>query len=75
VSDSQSLPPAETTGCDACRYKNIPAWGALHDAFPNATWYICIDDDTYWFMQPFREFIAGFNADEPLYLGHSIDYL
>lgn len=65
-----------TTPCHADRrYKNVPGWGALYDAFPNATWYICIDDDAYWFMKPFRDYIAGFNPEEPLFLGHSYDYL
>lgn len=52
------------------RYKNIPGWRALRDAFPAAKWYVSIDDDTYWLMDNFRRFIARFDPDVPQYLGN-----
>lgn len=58
----------------SCRYKNIPGWGALHDAFPRASWYISIDDDAYWIMENFRDFIHKFDPDKPKYMGNPYSF-
>ncbi len=58
----------------SCRYKNIPGWGALHDAFPGASWYISIDDDAYWIMENFLDFIHKFDPDKPVYMGNPYSF-
>ena len=56
------------------RFKNVPGWGALHEAFPTAAWYIAIDDDAYWVQSSFRSFISHFDPDQPHYLGNPFGF-
>jgi len=52
-------------------YKNIPAFKLLYDTFPNAKWYMMVDDDTYVFLSNLKKRLSFYNPDEKLYLGES----
>lgn len=53
----------------ACRYKGFSGWTIVHQRFPNAKFYVCVDDDTYIFVaelwrisrqwRPNQSFIRG----------------
>jgi len=52
-------------------YKNIPAFKLLYDTYPNAKWYMMVDDDTYVFLSNLKKRLSFYNPDEKLYLGAS----
>ncbi|KAL6633164.1 hypothetical protein U3516DRAFT_617341 [Neocallimastix sp. 'constans'] len=52
-------------------YKNIPAFKLLYDTYPNAEWYMMVDDDTYVFLSNLKKRLSFYNPNEKLYLGAS----
>jgi len=52
-------------------YKNIPAFKLLYDTYPNAKWYMMVDDDTYVFLSNLKKRLSYYNPDDKLYLGAS----
>ncbi|ORX43262.1 hypothetical protein BCR36DRAFT_415674 [Piromyces finnis] len=50
-------------------YKNIPAFKLLYDTYPNAKWYVMVDDDTYVFLSNLKKRLSFYDPDEKLYLG------
>jgi len=52
-------------------YKNIPAFKLLYDTYPNAKWYMMVDDDTYVFLSNLKKRLSFYDPEEKLYLGLS----
>lgn len=56
--------------------KNLPGLETLYRTFPNADWYIMIDDDTFIFLDNLARFLleqsSGISSpqDVPLYFGN-----
>ena len=50
-------------------HKNLPAYRLLYDTYPNAQWYMMIDDDTYVFMDNLVDSLSKFDPNEDHYLG------
>lgn len=49
--------------------KNIPALAELWNRFPDASWYILVDDDTYISMPMLAEHLSKWDPAEPKYIG------
>lgn len=52
-------------------YKNIPGFKLLYEKFPQAKWYMMVDDDTYVFLSNLKKRLSFYNSDEKLFLGLS----
>ncbi|KAJ3386734.1 hypothetical protein HDU92_002323 [Lobulomyces angularis] len=63
-------PPGEKNlGWKLDAHKNLPGFVKLYTKFPNAKWYIMIDDDTYLFMSNLDAVLDQFNSEEEHYFG------
>jgi len=49
--------------------KNLPALHLLKTTFPNAKWYILLDDDTYLFLDNFARYTQLSSPATPVYTG------
>jgi hypothetical protein len=55
-------------------HKNLPGLRVLYDSYPEAEWFIMIDDDTYLFMNNLETLLTKKKLDpnEPWLLGHNM---
>jgi hypothetical protein len=60
-----------SVGWKSDAHKNFPGFRSLRNTFPNASWYIMIDDDTYLYMANLDKFLSGYDATKPFYIGSS----
>lgn len=67
--DAEVVPDEESIGWKADAHKNFPGFQELYTQFPNASWYIMIDDDTYLYMEYLDEYLSKFNPLKPYYIG------
>lgn len=51
------------------RYKGIPAWTFVDQEFPGAKYYICVDDDTYYFLGVLRRIARHWNSSQSFISG------
>ncbi|KAJ1560649.1 hypothetical protein HK405_006386, partial [Cladochytrium tenue] len=51
-------------------HKNLPGIRLLRERFPDADWYLMIDDDTYVFLDNLMDFVATRDPAVPLYTGN-----
>jgi len=52
-------------------YKNVPGFKLLYETYPNAKWYMMVDDDTYVFLSNLKQRLSYLDPEEKLYLGES----
>lgn len=52
-------------------HKNLPGFRILREKFPDAKWYIMLDDDTYLLKNNLAHFLKDFDHDEEHYFGLS----
>jgi len=74
-STSSFMPKGEwfdKSGWSGDKDKNLPAFHLLRSTFPNAKWYILLDDDTYLFLDNFAHYITPRpHSTVPMYTGKS----
>lgn len=68
VADSV-VPDEGSDGWKADAHKNLPGFKVLHDRFPNADWYLMIDDDTYLFKENLKALLSQYDPSLPHYIG------
>ncbi|KAJ1555098.1 hypothetical protein HK405_003255, partial [Cladochytrium tenue] len=59
-----------STGWKLDAHKNLPGIRLLRERFPDANWYLMIDDDTYVFLDNLMDFVATRDPAVPLYTGN-----
>jgi hypothetical protein len=69
------IPDQNSKGWKSDAKKNIPGYKVLYEKFPNADWYIMIDDDTYLFMDNLKEKLDQYNPLDPVYLGAPTNFI
>ncbi|KAI8905174.1 hypothetical protein EDD86DRAFT_182583, partial [Gorgonomyces haynaldii] len=67
--DKEVIPDESSLGWKADAHKNMPGYRELYNRFPNADWYVMIDDDTYVFMDNLDERLSQFDPSQPIYIG------
>jgi hypothetical protein len=72
---SQIIPDEDSAGWKADAHKNLPGFKQLYKHFPNADWYIMIDDDTYVFKTNLKRTLSKYNPNLPFYLGSSTSFI
>ncbi|KAJ3365720.1 hypothetical protein HDU91_002088 [Kappamyces sp. JEL0680] len=65
----QSVPNEESKGWLADAHKNLPGFRELFRRFPEAKWYMMVDDDSYVFLDNLDSFLQDFNSSLPYYFG------
>ncbi|KAJ3262026.1 hypothetical protein HK103_003869 [Boothiomyces macroporosus] len=63
------VPDEASEGWKSDAHKNLPGFRQLYEHYPNADWYVMIDDDTYVFMENLHFRLAHFKPDKPYYFG------
>ncbi|KAJ3272991.1 hypothetical protein HDV01_004897 [Terramyces sp. JEL0728] len=63
------VPDEASEGWKSDAHKNLPGFRQLYQHYPNADWYIMIDDDTYVFMENLHFRLAHFKPEKPYYFG------
>lgn len=66
---AEVTPDEDSTGWLADAHKNLPGFKEMWNRFPDASWYLMIDDDTYIFMDHLDNFLSQFDPKLPHYLG------
>ncbi|KAJ1555106.1 hypothetical protein HK405_003222 [Cladochytrium tenue] len=60
---------ASSIGWQRDAHKNLPGLRVLHDRFPEADWYLMIDDDSYVFLDNLLGYLDTQDPAVPLYMG------
>jgi hypothetical protein len=55
-------------------HKNLPGFKLLYDQFPDKSWYVMIDDDTYILMDALQQKLKHFNPNEPYFFGNYMHF-
>lgn len=66
---AEVVPDETSKGWKSDAQKNIPGFRVLYEKFPDAEWYIMIDDDTYVLMDNLKEALDNLDPMVPHYLG------
>ncbi|KAI8894728.1 hypothetical protein BC833DRAFT_530248 [Globomyces pollinis-pini] len=61
------IPDEKSFGWKADAHKNLPGFKVLYETFPDAEWYLMIDDDTYLFLDNLKCFLGYFNGFKKQY--------
>ncbi|KAJ3057867.1 hypothetical protein HK102_010825, partial [Quaeritorhiza haematococci] len=70
--DMQEITPdTDSEGWRLDANKNLPGFRALFNHFPNAEWYIMIDDDSYLFLDNLDELLSPYDPSTPHYIGRA----
>jgi hypothetical protein len=67
--EEEIIPDKQSLGWMMDAHKNLPALEYLSAHYPNAQWYLLIDDDTYVFKENLLNFLIGLNSSESHYIG------
>lgn len=51
-------------------HKVLPGFNLMHAQWPNASWYIMIDDDTFIFQRTLASLLSGLDPQEKHYIGY-----
>ncbi|KAI9022388.1 hypothetical protein DFJ74DRAFT_706379 [Hyaloraphidium curvatum] len=63
------------SGRAADTWKNIPGYAELFNRFPNASWYVMVDDDAFPMLDSTSRHMARFHTDgKPHYLGRGFGF-
>jgi hypothetical protein len=68
-SQTEIKPNESSPGWTNDAKKNIHGFDVLYHHFPQAEWFIMIDDDTYLFMENLRWFLKKYNPNKAYYFG------
>ncbi|KAJ3295495.1 hypothetical protein HDU79_009008 [Rhizoclosmatium sp. JEL0117] len=60
-----------TDGWQADAHKNLPGFQVLVETYPDADWYLMIDDDTYVVMDNLAQYLEAKNPNEPHFIGRN----
>ncbi|KAJ3326267.1 hypothetical protein HDV06_000143 [Boothiomyces sp. JEL0866] len=69
IAVEEVIPDEASEGWKSDAHKNLPGFRQLYEHYPNADWYIMIDDDTYVFMENLHFRLAHFKPEKPYYFG------
>ena len=67
--EKEIIPDKSSKGWIMDAHKNLPALKYLIKHYPNAEWYLLIDDDTYVFKQNLKNYLSTLNSSENHYIG------
>ncbi|KAJ8327021.1 hypothetical protein QVD99_005110 [Batrachochytrium dendrobatidis] len=63
------VPDQNSLGWKADAHKNLPGFRALYNKFPNAEWFVMLDDDTYMFFDNLLNMVSDLDPEKPYYIG------
>jgi hypothetical protein len=75
IQTNEIIPDTHSPGWKSDAQKNIPGFRELYHTFPNAEWFIMLDDDSYIFLKNLDLFLSKFNSSEPYYFGEATSFV
>nr|KAJ3404280.1 hypothetical protein HK105_003929 [Polyrhizophydium stewartii] len=69
VTEAATTVDESTLGWQADAHKNLPGFRELFSRFPDADWFVMIDDDTFMFMDNLQRSLAHLDPDGEHYIG------
>ncbi|KAJ3120730.1 hypothetical protein HK098_004270 [Nowakowskiella sp. JEL0407] len=63
------VPDTKSRGWRMDAHKNLPGFRLLYEKFPNARWYMMIDDDTYLYTDNLIQEVERLNWNDDYYMG------
>ncbi|KAI8844795.1 hypothetical protein BC829DRAFT_400046 [Chytridium lagenaria] len=69
--DAAVVAAEDSRGWKLDAHKNIPGYEYLYRRYPNADWFIMIDDDSYVFFDNLDRYLKGKNPDDAHYIGQA----
>ncbi|KAJ3099692.1 hypothetical protein HDU97_002861 [Phlyctochytrium planicorne] len=69
--EEELIPDKESQGWKRDAHKNLPGFRELYKMYPNADWYLMIDDDTYVFMDNVHTMLSKLDPSHPWYIGNA----
>jgi hypothetical protein len=73
--DTSVIVNEESAGWKSDAHKNFPGFISLWNAYPNASWYIMLDDDSYVFMDNLDIYLKNFDPSKPYYIGSPTSFV
>ena len=67
--DADSLKP-QSLGFPHGAHKVLPGFNLMHAKWPEASWYVMIDDDTFVFRRALAKLLSDFDPEEKHYVGY-----
>ncbi|KAJ3338929.1 hypothetical protein HDU93_008908 [Gonapodya sp. JEL0774] len=64
----------KTLGWRVDAHKNLPGLRLLRERYPDASWYVMIDDDTHLFLHNLLSELGQLDASRPVYLGRATQF-
>jgi hypothetical protein len=74
VQQKEVVPDQISEGWTTDAHKNLPGYKHLYDTYPDAEWFVMIDDDTYLFMENLQRFLSSHNPDGKHYFGSATSF-
>ena len=65
------IPEESSAGWRADAHKNLPGFRLMWNRFPNAEWFVMIDDESYLFLDNLAFELRKHNAEQPFYFGNA----
>ncbi|KAJ3244571.1 hypothetical protein HDU78_010781 [Chytriomyces hyalinus] len=65
------VPDTKSLGWKNDANKNVPGFKKLFETYPDAHWYMMIDDDTYIFLDNLMEHLSTVDHETPIYAGRA----
>lgn len=63
------VPDEDSLGWKSDTHKNLPGFRELLKRYPDAEWFMMIDDDSYVFMENLDSFVSSYNSSLAYYFG------
>jgi hypothetical protein len=72
---TEQIPDESTVGWKSDAHKNIPGFVVLYNRYPNAEWFMMIDDDTYVMMENLAWFVKQYDSNKPYLFGSATSFV
>ena len=69
------VPDNDAAGWKSDAHKNLPGFKELYKRFPNAKWFIMVDDDTYLIKANLLTVLSKYDHNVPHYFGSATAFV
>ncbi|KAJ3091000.1 hypothetical protein HK102_001999 [Quaeritorhiza haematococci] len=69
IAAGEVVPNQGSEGWRLDAHKNLPGFRHMYEKYPDAKWFVMIDDDTYLFVKNLKRMVDDFDPEEEHYFG------
>ncbi|KAJ3016416.1 UNVERIFIED_CONTAM: hypothetical protein HDU68_012227 [Siphonaria sp. JEL0065] len=73
--DGSIVPNIQSSGWKNDANKNLPGLKKLYETYPDANWFMMIDDDTYVFVDNLVDYLSTLDPQTPYYIGRANSFV